>query len=92
MAKSPSSTPFNGKGYSAKFTQSYPGWENDFVNRLFSLAEKEHVRQTTAKEQSVTVSNELARLDHLEEEVQNMLTYPEAEAIITKIIKEIKND
>tara|TARA_B100001094_G_scaffold190145_1_gene184180 strand:- start:1058 stop:1279 length:222 start_codon:yes stop_codon:yes gene_type:complete len=35
----------------------------------------------------IETSNELARLDFLEEEVQNMLTYPDAEAIIKKITK-----
>ena len=35
----------------------------------------------------IETSNELARLDFLEEEVQNMLTYPDADAIIKKITK-----
>tara|TARA_B100001094_G_C17468674_1_gene456261 strand:- start:27 stop:203 length:177 start_codon:yes stop_codon:yes gene_type:complete len=50
----------------------------------------EQAERTTQKEQSVTVSNELARLDFLEDEVQSMLTYPDAEAIINKITKDIK--
>jgi hypothetical protein len=36
------------------------------------------------------VSNELERIDFLENEVQSMLTYPDAEAIINKITKDIK--
>ena len=94
MAKSPNSTPFNGKGYSAKFTQDYQGWTetNPFISALFDLTMKEQLERTTAKEQSVTVSNELSRLDFLEDEVQSMLTYPDAEAIMNKITKEIEDD
>jgi hypothetical protein len=48
--------------------------------------------RSAQEEQSITVSNELARLDFLEDEVQSMLTYPDAEAIINKITKEIEDD
>ena len=83
MAKSPNTTPINGINYS--WTQPYPSMEGFFVP-------KELFERTTQEEQEITVSNELARLDHLEEEVQSMLTYPDAEAIINKITKEIKDD
>ena len=46
--------------------------------------------RSAQEEQSITVSNELARLDFLEDEVQSMLTYPDAEAILNKIRKESK--
>ena len=95
MAKSPNSTPFNGKGYSVKFTQDYQGWTetNPFISALFDLASKEQLEQTTQKEQSVTVSNELAWMDYVESEfIQDMLTYPDAEAILNKITKEIEDD
>ena len=83
MAKSPNTTPFN--GYSVSFTQQYGNWQ------FPSIYSNEQVERTTQKEQSVTVSNELARLDFLEDEVQSMLTYPDAEVIINKI-KEGNND
>ena len=83
MAKSPNTTPFN--GYSVSFTQQYGNWQ------FPSIYSNEQVERTTQKEQSVTVSNELARLDFLEDEVQSMLTYPDAEAIINTI-KEGNND
>jgi hypothetical protein len=53
---------------------------------------KEQSERTTQEEQEITVSNELSRLDFLEEEVQSMLTYPDAECIINKITKEIEDD
>jgi len=92
MAKSPNTTPINGisesrtiNGINYSWTQPYPSMEGFFVP-------KELFERTTQEEQEITVSNELARLDHLEEEVQSMLTYPDAEAIINKITKEIKDD
>jgi hypothetical protein len=33
----------------------------------------------------VNVMNEIARMDFLEEQIQSMLTYPDAEAILNKI-------
>ena len=65
--------------YSASFNQQYGNWQ------FPSIHSKEQLERTTQKEQSITVSNELARIDYLEEEVQNMLTYPDAERIIKKI-------
>ena len=53
---------------------------------------KEQSERTTQEEQEITVSNELARLDFLEDEVQSMLTYPDAECIMNRITKEIKDD
>jgi len=41
------------------------------------------------KEQSVrTTQEELDLLDSIDEDVQNMLTYPEAQSIIAKIMKQ----
>ena len=82
MAKSPNTDPFN--GYFASWTQPYVSMNGFWSNEQFE--------RTTQKEQSITVSNELARLDFLEDEVQSMLTYPDAEAIINKITKEIEDD
>jgi hypothetical protein len=58
------------------WTQSYPGWDNNFVNTLFNAVDKE--RKTTTQ-------NELARLDFLEDEIQEMTEYPDAEKIIKKV-------
>ena len=80
MAKSPNTDPFN--GYFASWTQPYVSMNGFWSN--------EQSERTTQKEQAITVSNEIARLDFLEDEVQNMLTYPDAEAIINKITKDTK--
>jgi hypothetical protein len=82
MAKSPNTDPFN--GYFASWTQPYVSMNGFWSNEQFE--------RTTQKEQAITVSNELARLDFLEDEIQSMLTYPDAEAIINKITKEIEDD
>jgi hypothetical protein len=52
----------------------------------------EQSERTTQKEQAITVSNEIARLDFLEEEIQSMLTYPDAERIINSINRKGKHD
>ena len=83
MAKSPNTTPFN--GYSASFNQQYGNWQ------FPSIYSNEQFERSTQKEQSVTVSNELAWMDYVESEfIQDMLTYPDAEAIINKITKDMK--
>ena len=82
MAKSPNITPI-----SSMFVQ----WSQPYVTMQGFFVPNEQAERTTQKEQSVTVSNELARLDFLEDEVQSMLTYPDAEVIINKI-KEGNND
>lgn len=42
--------------------------------------------------EALSVEKELDALDKADEAVQNMLTYPDAEAIINKVIKETGND
>ena len=83
MAKSPNITPI-----SSMFVQ----WSQPYVTMEGFFVPKEQSERTTQEEQEITVSNELARLDFLEDEVQSMLTYPDAEAIINKITKEIEDD
>ena len=83
MAKSPNTTPI-----SSMFVQ----WSQHYVTMQGFFVPNEQAERTTQKEQEITVSNELARLDFLEDEVQSMLTYPDAEAIINKITKEIEDD
>ena len=69
---------FEGINYSTSWTQSYPGWDNNFVNALFNAVDKE--RETTTQ-------NELARLDFLEDEIQEMTEYPQAKALLANIFK-----
>jgi len=83
MAKSPNTTPIS--SMFAQWSQPYVAMEGFFVP-------KEQFERKAQKEQEITVSNELARLDFLEDEIQSMLTYPDAEAIINKITKEIEDD
>ena len=69
---------FEGINYSTSWTQSYPGWNNNFVNALFNAVDKE--RETTTQ-------NELARLDFLEDEIQEMTEYPDAQRMIRNIFR-----
>ena len=82
MAKSPNTTPFSGINH--KFTIDYPGWENNFINALYNSVANDQPKLTEA--QRIETENELAWLDYVESEfIQDMLTYPDAEAIINKI-------
>ena len=83
MAKSPNITPI-----SSMFVQ----WSQPYVTMEGFFVPKEQSERTTQEEQEITVSNELSRLDFLEDEVQSMLTYPDAECIMNRITKEIKDD
>ena len=85
MAKSPNTTPFSGINY--KFTQDYPGWSNNFVNALYNSAANEQPKHPPLSEaQRIETENEIAWLDYVESEfIQDMLTYPDAEAIINNI-------
>jgi hypothetical protein len=54
------------------------------VSAIFDAVEQEE--QKKRKEQEIELANELAWLDYVESEfIQDMLTYPDAEAIINKI-------
>ena len=86
MAKSPNTTPFSGINH--KFTQDCPGWDNNFINALYNSVvpnvQPKHPPLTEA--QRIETANELAWFDYVESEfIQDMLTYPDAEAIINKI-------
>ncbi len=83
MTDRPNTTPI-----SSMFVQ----WSQPYVTMEGFFVPKEQSERTTQEEQEITVSNELARLDFLEDEVQSMLTYPDAERIMNKITKEIKDD
>jgi|SaaInlV_125m_DNA_1040241.scaffolds.fasta_scaffold128198_1 hypothetical protein len=81
MAKSPNTTPIN--GYSASFTYKYKGWT---VPEIYQDLTDE---QKKRKEQEIELANELAWLDYVESEfIQDMLTYPDAERIINKLMKQ----
>ena len=65
------------KGYSFSFTQSYNGFQ------------PKHPPLSEA--QRIETANELAWMDYVEAEfIQDMLTYPDAEAKLNKITKEMK--
>lgn len=67
------------KGYSFNFTQPYNGFQ------------PKHPPLSEA--QRIETANELAWMDYVESEfIQDMLTYPDAEAILNKITKENRND
>ena len=83
MAKSPNTTPFNGKGYNFKFTQDYPGWENNFVNALYNLTTDQPKHPPLTEAQRIETENEIAWLDYVEREfIEPMTTYPEALELI----------
>jgi hypothetical protein len=84
MAKSPNTTPINGISYS--WTQPYlPTNYNPFYQP--SDEHKVTEEQKKRKEQEIELANEIAWLDYVESEfIQDMLTYPDAEAIINKIM------
>ena len=64
-------------GYSASWTQPYlPTSYNPFYS-----PSPEHV-----------ATQEMIRIEAVDNIVQNMLTYPDAEAIISKVIKENRHD
>ena len=64
------------QGYSYTFTQPYPSF---FTQEMKDLIRERKVEQ------------ELDNLDRADEAVQNMLTFPDVEAILSKI-KETKHD
>ena len=74
MAKSPNTTPFN--GVSHQFTQDYPGWQNNFVNALYVLADQKRQQQ---------VDEELALLDQIDAQVDAMTHFPEVLAMLQEI-------
>jgi hypothetical protein len=93
MAKSPNTTPSNDDNNNwslkASYEYKYPGWvqSNPFISAVFDAVEQEE--QQKRKEQEIETANELARLDYIESEfIQDMLTYPDAEAIIKRIMKQ----
>ena len=97
MAKSPNTTPSNDDNNNwslkASYEYKYPGWvqSNPFISAVFDAVEQEE--QQKRKEQEIETANELARLDYIESEfIQDMLTYPEAEAIISKVMKQGEDD
>jgi len=88
MAKSPN-TGSNFNGYSYSFTQKYPNWDNPFVNAMFQHQDNQPKHPPLTEEQRIETANELAWLDWVESEfIQDMLTYPDAEAIINKVMKQ----
>ena len=65
------------QGYSFSFTQPYPSF---FTQEMKDLIQERKVEE------------EIDALNRSDEAVQNMLTYPDAEAILNKIKEESKYD
>ena len=80
MAKSPNTDPFNNTwSYDWSWTQPYVSM-NDFFQG----------KECSEIYDALSVEQELDALDKADEAVQNMLTFPEADAILNKIRKESK--
>ena len=69
----------NTRGYSVNWTQPYTT-----LNSFFGSP------QVTSLVRNAQVEEELIRIDAVDNIVQNMLTYPDAEVILNKIKKEAK--
>ena len=82
MAKSPNTNPFNGT-----FTQ----WTQPYVSMdAFNLGDNQFIRAVAQKAaQEEALKKEMALLDEIDARVQNQLTFPDVEAIINKVKKEI---
>ena len=65
------------QGYSFSFTQPYPSF---FTQEMKDLINERRVE------------DEIDALERTDQAVQNMLTYPDAEAILNKIREEAKYD
>ena len=77
MAKSPNTNPFNNT-WSTNYTYSQP-YPSFFTQEMKDLINERKIE------------DEIDALDRTDEIVQNMLTYPDAEAILNKI-KEASDD
>ena len=77
MAKSPNTNPFNNT-WSINYTYSQP-YPSFFTQEMKDLINERKIE------------DEIDALDRTDEAIQNMLTYPDAEAILNKI-KEASDD
>jgi len=81
MAKSPNTTPINGISYSYSWTQPYlptnynPFYQPRSVAMAWLTASNEH-----------KVTEELSRIAAVDDIVDKMLTYPDAERIIKQVM------
>ena len=78
MAKSPNTDPFN--GYSTNWTQPYVSMNPVYIPRINNL------------DRHAQVMNELYDLECTDQQVDEMLTYPDAERIINRVMKQIKGN
>lgn len=76
------------KGINFKFTQDYPGWENNFVNALYNLTTDQPKHPPLTEAQRIETENEIAWLDYIESEfMADMTEYPDAERLLSNILK-----
>ena len=96
MAKSPNTTPSNNNdpkqpwSISHSYSYSYPDYANNaFLRAILAHGESQPKHPPLSEQQRIETENELAWLDYVESEfIQTMLTYPDAEAIIKRIMKQ----
>ena len=99
MAKSPNTTPSNNNdpkrpwSISHSYSYSYPDYANNaFLRAILTHGEKQPKHLPLSEAQRIETENELAWQDYVESEfIQTMLTYPDAEAIIKRIMKQGEN-
>ena len=75
MAKSPNTTPF--EGYSYSFSYKMPNYGANINNFNPGISKKQLI-----------VQQEMKRLEEIDKMVENRLTFPEAEAILNKVMKQ----
>ena len=75
MAKSPNTTPF--EGYSYSFSYKMPNYGANINNFNPGISKKQLI-----------VQQEMKRLEEIDKMVENILTFPEAEAILNKVMKQ----
>jgi len=75
MAKSPNTTPF--EGYSYSFSYKMPNYGANINNFNPGISKKQLI-----------VQQEMKRLEEIDKMVENLLTFPEAEAILNKVMKQ----
>ncbi len=85
MAKSPNTTPFN--GISASFTYQYPNWPNGQASWSEPVLSTSNETAPQAYHRLV-VEDELRHIELVDKLIDSMLTFPEAEAIINKLMNQ----
>ena len=94
MAKSPNTTPSNNNdpkqpwSMNHSYSYSYPDYANNaFLRAILNHEDAQPQHPPLTEAQRIETENELAWMDYVESEfIQDELTFPEAEAIIKRIM------